>query len=116
MGFGTLEIQLLGPMMLPNLNYGIENRPEQTSEYSLGDQKCSLGDQDGANRAPRGKNLDYSSDLLSPPPPPPPPRPPPPPPAPLPGRRGSCSAPPPKSPSGNPQTLPGSPQGAQVCG
>ena len=64
MGFGTLEIQLLGPMMLPNLNYGIENRPEQTSEYSLGDRKCSLGDQDGANRAPRSKNLDYSSELL----------------------------------------------------
>ena len=43
MSLGTPEIQFLGPMMLPNLNYGIENRPEQTSEYSLGDRKCSLG-------------------------------------------------------------------------
>ena len=51
-------------MMLPNLNYGIENRPEQTSEYSLGDRKCSFGDQVGANRALRSKNLAYRNEFL----------------------------------------------------
>ena len=63
MGFGMLEIQLLGPMM-PNIIYGIEDCPEQTSEYSLGDPKCSLGDQDEVIRTPRSKNLDDSSELF----------------------------------------------------
>ncbi len=43
MSFGNPEIHFLGPMMLPDLHFGIENRPERTAECPPREAKCARG-------------------------------------------------------------------------
>ena len=51
-------------MMLPNLNFGIENRPERTSECPPGNESGPRGTLRESSGPPGGKSMDYSSELL----------------------------------------------------
>ena len=43
MSFGTLEINFVGPMMLPDLHFGTKNRPERTAECPPGKESGPRG-------------------------------------------------------------------------
>ena len=51
-------------MMLPNLNFGIENLPERTSECFPGNASAPRGTLRQSSGVPGSKCMDYSTELL----------------------------------------------------